>query len=54
MKVNFFLKSLWSLLLANEDFLLARIHQFSIQKTSVNEGISFDQAKVTDSSFGLV
>lgn len=53
MKVNLFLKSLWSLVLANEDFLLAGIRQFSIQKTSANEDISFDQAKFTHSSFVL-
>lgn len=53
MKVIFFVKSLWSLVLASEDFLLAGISQFSTQKTSVNEDISFDQAKFTSSSFGL-
>jgi len=53
MKVNFSLKSLWSLALANEDFLLNGIRQFSIWKTSVNEDTSFEQAKFTHCSFGL-
>lgn len=48
------MKSLWSSVLANKDTVLAGIHQFSTQTTSVNKDFSFDQATVTHSCFGLV